>query len=725
MSRKMAAILIIPVTLLLGLATVVTAQSANEALDAQRLVALAAVSAASGELASRLSDERSAAAMVLLGAGSEFAVATKAADNTARRWLEARTAVEGEVPDLESALDRAQILLAGLPKLRQEVLAGEGASLSVVALRYRLMIAALLEVRQGFVVAGVPTAIAERAQASIALSQAAESAGLLQIAVLRASAAGGLNPAAAAQIAAARAGWAQWLQAWNTAASPPSRSWLDQALSGEQLLAAQRLDGIVSRTPVSGQLGIARQEWMAAQQARQRGLRDVIAQADADVTGLLEQWGRERTTAAATTGAVTVVILTMALWLAWFVARRTVRSLESLRRRAMDVARVGLPQAVEALSSEPSTGEFSGQAAAEHFGVLLPVNGADEVADVTGAFNAVQVTAVNLALAQVRARRRVAGIMIDLGRRQQLLVDGLIASIDAAEQDEQDPDRLARLFDIDHLATRMRRANANLLLLAGVPVPVTSDEPVSLRDVLMAAISQVAGFTEVEVGHADADVSVRPAAVGQVIQALTELIDNAVAYSRRPAQVSGRRIGDRVVVEVADSGIGMSEEALAEANELLTGGRRLETPIVRAMGLQVVARVAAEQDLSVRLRPNEGHGITAEIILLSGVLQPHSHRRVPGRPDQVIPPRLLDRRPVATPAWPLEQHPAAGRVTTVGLPMRQRTTPAAMPAIPAGVAVAAAARRHPEIRSRALSSMQRGIQAARASRADTTWRQRS
>ena len=57
-------------------------------------------------------------------------------------------------------------------------------------------------------------------------------------------------------------------------------------------------------------------------------------------------------------------------------------------------------------------------------------------------------------------------MFINLARRSQILVDRLIGHLDRLERGEEDPDRLAELFQLDHLATRMRRNSENLLVLA-------------------------------------------------------------------------------------------------------------------------------------------------------------------------------------------------------------------------------------------------------------------
>ena len=67
------------------------------------------------------------------------------------------------------------------------------------------------------------------------------------------------------------------------------------------------------------------------------------------------------------------------------------------------------------------------------------------------------------------------------------MIDQQLTVIDQLERDEQDPQRLAKLFRLDHLAARMRRNGANLLVLAGTNVPHEQGEPVPVTAVINAA----------------------------------------------------------------------------------------------------------------------------------------------------------------------------------------------------------------------------------------------
>src|SRR3978361_5011 len=65
-------------------------------------------------------------------------------------------------------------------------------------------------------------------------------------------------------------------------------------------------------------------------------------------------------------------------------------------------------------------------------------------------------------------------------RRTQALVERQLRLIEQLENKEEDPEALAELFQLDHLATRMRRNSENLLVLSGTDVARPGGRPVPL-----------------------------------------------------------------------------------------------------------------------------------------------------------------------------------------------------------------------------------------------------
>ena len=148
--------------------------------------------------------------------------------------------------------------------------------------------------------------------------------------------------------------------------------------------------------------------------------------------------------------------------------------------------------------------------------------------------------AVRVAAEQAALRTSVSAMFLNLARRSQTLVDRMIGELDAIERGEEDPKRLAQLFELDHLATRMRRNDENLLVLAGADSAVPRRDDALLVDVLRAAQSEVELYNRIEFGTVDTDISVAAHAVNDVVRLVAELLDNATRFSP-PDHRRGRR----------------------------------------------------------------------------------------------------------------------------------------------------------------------------------------
>src|SRR6202000_2322652 len=87
----------------------------------------------------------------------------------------------------------------------------------------------------------------------------------------------------------------------------------------------------------------------------------------------------------------------------------------------------------------------------------LPVHTTEEVGQVAHAVDELHTQALLL----------VNDMFETMSRRNRSLVDQQLSLIDRLERNEEDPERLDSLFRLDHLAARMRRNGANLLVRAG------------------------------------------------------------------------------------------------------------------------------------------------------------------------------------------------------------------------------------------------------------------
>ena len=165
-------------------------------------------------------------------------------------------------------------------------------------------------------------------------------------------------------------------------------------------------------------------------------------------------------TSAVVVGAAIVIVLFLALAFTTIVGRSMVRPLRRLRAGALEVAGIRLPETVRRMS------EADGEDMPLDVDPI-DVDSADEIGEVARAFDQVHREALRLAANEAALRGNVNAMFVNLSRRSQSLVERQIQLIDELELGEQDAERLSSLFQMDHLATRMRRNSENLLVLAG------------------------------------------------------------------------------------------------------------------------------------------------------------------------------------------------------------------------------------------------------------------
>jgi signal transduction histidine kinase len=224
-----------------------------------------------------------------------------------------------------------------------------------------------------------------------------------------------------------------------------------------------------------------------------------------------------------------------------------------------------------------------------------------------------------LADAELTRRKFTADLLVNLARRNQSLMYRQLSLINQLEEQEKDPDALADLFRLDHLATRIRRNAESLLVLSGEDPPRTWGRPVLLVDVVRAAIAETEDLDRV-VFAVDERLAVLGNAVADLTHLLAELVENAVHFSPPEASVIIRtrpylQTPGAHVLTVEDWGVGMRTEDLAEANDLLAHPRDVDLSVSQRLGLHVVARLAQRHDIEVSLTPTPGCGVTSAVVL--------------------------------------------------------------------------------------------------------------
>ncbi|MFD0394898.1 ATP-binding protein [Streptomyces nogalater] len=343
----------------------------------------------------------------------------------------------------------------------------------------------------------------------------------------------------------------------------------------------------------------------------------------------MEQKARELKSAtqrdAIISGALILLVLGVSLVGAFVVARSMIRSLRRLQETATKVAQDRLPELVKQLSeSDPQDVDTSVES--------VGVHSRDEIGQVAAAFDDVHREAVRLAAEQALLRGNVNAMFTNLSRRSQGLIQRQLSLISELESREADPDQLSSLFKLDHLATRMRRNGENLLVLAGEEPGRRWTRPVPLVDVLRAAASEVEQYERIELA-AVPTTQVAGRVVNDLVHLLAELLENATSFSspQTKVKVTGHALPDgRVLIEIHDTGIGLSPEDLAAINERLASPPTVDVSVSRRMGLFVVG-LSQRHGIRIQLRPSDSGGTTALVMLPVDVAQ-GDKKPVPGKP---------------------------------------------------------------------------------------------
>ncbi|MGW1955633.1 sensor histidine kinase [Streptomyces sp. NPDC001920] len=325
-------------------------------------------------------------------------------------------------------------------------------------------------------------------------------------------------------------------------------------------------------------------------------------------------------------GALILLVLGVSLVGAFVVARSMIRSLRRLEETATKVAQDRLPELVKQLSeSDPQDVDTSVES--------VGVHSRDEIGQVAAAFDDVHREAVRLAAEQALLRGNVNAMFTNLSRRSQGLIQRQLSLISELESREADPDQLSSLFKLDHLATRMRRNGENLLVLAGEEPGRRWTRPVPLVDVLRAAASEVEQYERIELASVPT-TEVAGRVVNDLVHLLAELLENATSFSspQTKVKVTGHALPDgRVLIEIHDTGIGLSPEDLAAINERLASPPTVDVSVSRRMGLFVVGRLSQRHGIRIQLRPSDSGGTTALVMLPVDVAQGNK-KPAPGKP---------------------------------------------------------------------------------------------
>jgi HAMP domain-containing protein len=556
-------------------------------------------------------------------------VQRKNVDGTLAAYRSAEDRLGDVGAQAQARIDAVRASLDELPALRQAVtkqLLTEGA----VSGRYTRLITQLLDIDREIGQRSGNRELSQDVAGLTALGDAKEALAQQRALIYAAASAeegNRLRSAGPTDLASVVARRSAALQRLRADASGAQLTQYDQVVKGQAVLAVKRLEATATGSGAGALNRNVARQWYAASTTYIQAMRTVEAGLIDGVVARANELRSDAQRQAITTGVLIAAILVIAFLTSLLIARSMIRPLRRLQTSAREVAETRLPDAIERLQRPDAT---PASVEVEPIGI----DSRDEIGDVATTFDQLHREAVRLATEQAALRSNVNAMFVNLSRRSQGLVERQLKLIDELETGEQDPDQLANLFKLDHLATRMRRNSENLLVLAGEDAGRRWGRPIPLVDVLRAATSEVEQYHRVQLTGVP-DVEVMGHAVNHVVHLIAELLENATVFSSPESKVlvHSQRLSDGgAMVEIEDRGIGMTPQEVAEANERLARPPVFDVSISRMMGLFVVGRLAGRHGITVRLRQSETGGISAFIRIPIDVLA----SRFEQRPDEPV-----------------------------------------------------------------------------------------
>lgn len=610
---KLAAITLVPLVIAVVLGASTLSSQVARSDSYQRIDSLMVLTGEVGGLLNAVQRERTETVTRLTASGGsnkalrqareDVDAATDPVTNTATRAVEHDKGVVEAVTRSETVLDR-------LPALREDVSAGKLGPVEAIK-EYSAITDALLQLASASVARVSDEAIGGTPRAVLELEAAREEVSKQRALIGLGAERGSLAPSEQTLVRTWEVRIEDRLANFMAVAAPAERELFTNTISEPSSQTRAR-----TARAVLGELGkpsdqaiaeLSPREWADASGRVADQLGQVSDRLTAKAVGTSNGLVSDATTGVVVIAVLLGLALLVALLVIIVITRQLLHSLRVLRTSAMTVAEERLPEAVRRI--QEGTGASTSIEP-------VPVTATDEVGEVARAFDAVHQQALRLAGEQANMRTAYGGVFVNLSRRSQSLVQRQLQLIERLERDEEDADQLATLFQLDHLATRMRRNNENLMMLSGAETGRRSGRPVSSADVLRAAVSEIEQYQRVVV-QSPPTTKVVGHAASDLMRLLAELLDNATAFSPPETQVIvSTTVMDNgaMTIDVIDHGIGMSSNEFAEANARMGEASEMTMVTSRRMGLFVVGRLAAKHGFVVTLhRTRDTEGVTATV----------------------------------------------------------------------------------------------------------------
>ncbi|QQM41444.1 sensor histidine kinase [Streptomyces liliifuscus] len=545
------------------------------------------------------------------GDPAELRAAGRTSDAAAKKLLDGANASSADAGLLDSALpgriDRLETDAEGLAALRAEA-SGDSAKVTDIHTAYSTTI------EHAFAVSGAltgegRTSGASEARVVLELARAREALAQEQAILAAGRAAGTLTKDQYALFVGAVATQRQLLAPAVADLRPGHRTAYNTVLQSGSYENLQAIENRV-RSAGPGASAVSAgflTRWDGSARTVLDGLARAEKGAGTAAVSQVDAFGWDTLGASGVAVVLGLVGVLLSLLVSVLVGRGLIVELLDLRNSALEVAGRRLPQAMRRL--------HAGQGVDIDAEAPMRRLAGGELAQVGTALTAVQRAALKAASERAELLSGISGVYVSIARRSQVLLHRQLDLLDGMEQRQRDQTELQDLYRIDYLATRMRRHSESLLILSGIAPGRGWRDPIPLSEVLRAAVAEIENASRVRI-WATPRVSVAGGSVADVIHLLAELVENASAFSPPSTQVQLRaaRVRGGLLIEVEDSGFGMKEDALAEANRKIRS-EKVDLLDAKQIGLIVVNRLAERQGVSVELRSSGSGGVTAAVLI--------------------------------------------------------------------------------------------------------------
>ncbi|WP_116101194.1 nitrate- and nitrite sensing domain-containing protein [Amycolatopsis thermalba] len=663
LSAKLAAVSLVPIVVALVLGGITIGNQVERSGNYERMNRLVELNGAVRTLVDALQQERTETAALL----TQGTVGSSPRLDAARQLVDSATGplagATGHAADADDGIrapgEAAAAAVGRLPEVRRQVAEGRLDAVQALA-AYSEMTESLIGLDTSLVagigddaIGGTPSALHDvlvvKEEASIAQS-------LLGYGIAR----GNLTPSQLNDLRTAELRLTDRLVDFRAVAGSAQEALFDRTVMGQDFNTRSRLvNGVLAAEGASvpsALRGISAQQWTAVSASVIAALNTVSDSLGDELTATSADLADSAGTDAGQVAVLLFLALVVTAAVVILITRQLLHSLRVLRAGALDVADRQLPAAVRNIQEgrEQTTDVQP-----------VPVGTKDEIGEVAKAFDAVHSQALRLAVEQANMRTGYSSVFVNLSRRSQSLVQRQLQLIERLERDEEDADQLATLFQLDHLATRMRRNNENLMVLSGAEPGRRSGQPVTTSDVLRAAVSEIEQYQRVVV-QTPPDARIVGFAASDLMRLVAELLDNATAFSAPETHVTvTTRANDQggLVIDIIDQGIGMNEAEVAEANARLTEAGTVDLATSRRMGLFVVGRLAGRHNIGVVLHGGKDIAGVRATVTVPADLVMDLPAPAPAQPD---PSAALPRRRTVNGAGRPEALASFGQAPTPG-----------------------------------------------------------